>query len=688
MDRPTAGDEVAPHGRRLALSRADLVIGAVYLVLATYVLSGQWRDTHNGYLVKSGQDQFMWEWFFAETAHAIAHLQNPLGTHLQNFPDGVNMMANTAMFGVGVPLIPVTMRFGPTVTFVLVLTLGLSGTAFAWYWLFSRELVRSRFAAVVGGLFGGFAPAMISHANAHPNFVLLAALPAIAALLIRMARRTLAEDSAPDNTGTRFAARLAVRTRGGCEERVPDTGPNGETKGAANTPERSEGNHTQFAARLAGRTRGGCEERVPDTGPNGETPGAANTPQRSGGKSNVALLAALLTLQIALGEEPLLIFSLGFGVFVLVYYLHRPRAGLRVLRGLAPTVVAAAVITVALTAIPLWWQFCGPQSYGSIDHGPMGNDVKTLAQFPSESLGGEFAPGQNVAINPTEQNAYFGWPLLILVAVAAILLWRRRDRSGQERAGYRVVRAGTVVILGFGVLSLGSPAMFGTHKTGITLPWHWLANQPLLDTMLETRFSMAAVPAIAAILALATERALAYWQVSLTEPRPLIWFAALALALVPLAPTILPVTHRPAVPAFFTDGTVKRYVTDGSVVIAPPPTRLDASPLRWQYAANFDFPIAGGYFVGPMADKKGGYGPIDRPTAGLLMDVKRTGHLPRIDAATRERARKDLRYWNADIVVLPPTRNADALQDALNQLLDVPEQYVDGVRLWDVRGLS
>ena len=41
-------------------------------------------------------------------------------------PTGVNMMANTAMFGVGVPLAPVTMLFGPTVTFVLVLTLGLA----------------------------------------------------------------------------------------------------------------------------------------------------------------------------------------------------------------------------------------------------------------------------------------------------------------------------------------------------------------------------------------------------------------------------------------------------------------------------------------------------------------------------------------------------------------------------------
>ena len=75
----------------------------------------------------------------------------------------------------------------------------------------------------------------------------------------------------------------------------------------------------------------------------------------------------------------------------------------------------------------------------------MGNDLKTFAQFPSESLGGVFAPGQNVAINPTEKNAYFGWPLLVLVAAAAFWLWRNR-----------VVRAAAVTIAVLSVLSFGS----------------------------------------------------------------------------------------------------------------------------------------------------------------------------------------------------------------------------------------
>lgn len=101
---PRLADRASRRARlldRLLAFRADLVVAALYLAGAAYVLSGQWRDTAHGYLVKSGQDQSMWEWFFAETAHAVIHLHNPLGTNLQNYPDGVNMMANTAMFGSG-----------------------------------------------------------------------------------------------------------------------------------------------------------------------------------------------------------------------------------------------------------------------------------------------------------------------------------------------------------------------------------------------------------------------------------------------------------------------------------------------------------------------------------------------------------------------------------------------------------
>ncbi|WP_227978882.1 DUF6541 family protein [Nocardia spumae] len=594
-----APDRLGPLLPRIATARGDIAVAAVYLLFAVVVMSRQWRDTAHGYLIKSGQDQSMWEWFFAVTAHAVAHLHNPLGTDLQNFPDGVNMMANTAMFGVGIPLTPVTLLFGPTVTFVLVLTLGLAGTGFAWYWLFSRELVTSRFAAALGGAFCGFAPAMVSHASAHPNFVLLALLPVLALLVIRMARRAVDEEPVPPGRRVREAIVLAV----------------------------------------------------------------------------------LVALQIALGEEPLLIFALGFGLFALVYHLHRPRLGLRIVRALTPTLVLGALITVALTAIPLWWQFFGPQSYRSIDHGPMGNDLAALTQFPSQSLGGHFAPGRDVSINPTEENAYFGWPLLVLVAATAIWLWRRREPE------HRVVRAATAVIVVFSVLSLGVSLTVERSDTGITLPWHWLDQVPLLNTVLETRFTLAAVAAIAAVLALATQRMLDYARESTADMRPAIWFVAVALALVPLVPTTQPVTHRDTTPQFFTDGTVGRYVSGGSVVIAPPPTRRNALPLNWQIDSGFDFPLAGGYFVGPTADKKGRYGPDDRPTAALLMQAQRTDRIPAVDEKARAQALTDLAYWRADVVVLPPTEHGGAVRATLDQLLGIPGQVVDGVVVWDVRTL-
>ncbi|MFI9511445.1 glycosyl transferase [Nocardia sp. NPDC052566] len=574
------------------MSRADLVAGFGYLALAVVVLSGQWRNTGSGYLIKSGQDQTMWEWFFAVTAHSVAHLENPLGTNLQNFPAGVNMMANTAMFGVGVPFTPITLLFGPTVTFVLVLTLGLASTAYAWYWLFSRELVRSRVAAAIGGLFCGFAPAMISHANAHPNFVVLALLPVITGQAIRMARRT--------------------------------------------------------------------------------------SPSRARRIRDAVVLGLLVTMQIALGEEPLLIFALAFGLFAVVYHLHSPRLGWQALRRILPTVALAAAITVLLTGIPLWWQFFAAQSYRIIDHGPMGNDLKAMVQFPSESLGGMVSPGQNVAINETEQNAYFGWPLLLLVAVTVGFL--RRER---------VVRAAAAVIAVFGVLSLGAVAMFGKHDTGIELPWRWAEHVPLLNTVLETRLTMAAIPAIAAVLALATDRAIAAWRRSAVDWKPLAWFAALALALLPLTPTILPVTHRAPTPEFFADGTVRDYLSGGSVVMVPPPRPADARALRWQADADFEFPLAGGYFVGPTGtDKKGSYGPETRPTTALLVRAQDTGITPPIDAATREQARADLRFWDADVVVLPATKNGDTLRATMTRLLGFTPTRIADVWLWDVRTLS
>lgn len=567
----------APARRRLGISRADALAALVFTAFAAYVMGNQWRLPASGYLTGSGQDQRMWEWFFALAARSITHLDNPLGTVLQNHPQGVNLMANTAMFGVSVPLAPITLMFGPTFTWTLVLTFGLASTAYAWYWFLGRYAVTSPVAAALGGVFCGFAPAMISHANGHPNFVVLPLLPVILACVIQLSR----------GAGTRTAVTLGL----------------------------------------------------------------------------------LVALQIALGEEPLLITAVAFGVFTLAWFGFRPGQAAAAVRNATRPLLVAGAIALVLTAGPLWWQFFGPQSYRFIDHGPMGNDLKSLVQFPRQSVGGHVSPGQDVAINGTEENAYFGWPLLVVVVAAAV--WLRRTV---------LARAAAVTIAVLCVLSLGAELTIGREKTGIPLPWTLLERLPLLESVLETRFSMGAIPAIALLLALTVDRALRE-RVTLIP-----WTIALLLALVPLTPLPLNAVPRAQAPQFFADGAWRQYVDSGSVVVVPLPRPEDARALTWQVEADFGFPLAGGYFVGPVGhDKKAKYGPDDRPTAQLFGTVQKTGEVPEITDPMRAQAVTDLRFWRADVVVLPTGGDVDALRRTTEALLGAPGVRVGDAWVWDVR---
>lgn len=171
---------------RTRLRPADLAVGALFLLSSVLLYKGLWTDLDRAYLADSMQDQNQWEWFFGVTADNVAHLRNPLFTTYQGHPDGVNLMANTVMLGLSVPLTPVTLLLGPTVTWALVLTLGLTATAVAWYWLFVRRVTRVRPAAAVGAALAAFAPPMMSHGTAHPNFLVLFMIPVIIDRALRL----------------------------------------------------------------------------------------------------------------------------------------------------------------------------------------------------------------------------------------------------------------------------------------------------------------------------------------------------------------------------------------------------------------------------------------------------------------------------------------------------------------------
>jgi len=177
-----------PAPRPVRRRGTDLLVAALALGLACWVTGGLWLDPgHRAVRVNAG-DQALFEWFLAYGAHALTHLENPFFTHLLNVPDGVNLAVNTASTAYAFAFAPLTLWLGPTASFLVILTLNLAGTAYAWYWLLSRHLVGSRAAAAVGGVFCGFAPGMVSHANAHLNWTAQWMVPVVVWRVLRLRR--------------------------------------------------------------------------------------------------------------------------------------------------------------------------------------------------------------------------------------------------------------------------------------------------------------------------------------------------------------------------------------------------------------------------------------------------------------------------------------------------------------------
>jgi hypothetical protein len=188
IDQQTAPERPAA---RLTPRWADPAAVAVYLALAFWVTSGLWRHPGALALVSGGSDVHFFEWALVHATRIFTHGENPFFSPQLNAPDGVNLMANTGLLGLSVPLVPVTLLFGPAVAFTIMLTGGLTATAWAWYHVLSRHIVAGFWpAAFVGGLFAGFAPGMISQVNGHPDLVSQFLIPFIIwrAITLRTAR--------------------------------------------------------------------------------------------------------------------------------------------------------------------------------------------------------------------------------------------------------------------------------------------------------------------------------------------------------------------------------------------------------------------------------------------------------------------------------------------------------------------
>ncbi|MFF4548161.1 dolichyl-phosphate beta-glucosyltransferase [Streptomyces sp. NPDC001406] len=576
--------------RARAVRPADLLVTVLFLLMAVALYSGRVFDPDHRYLPDSLQDQNQWEWFFAVTADNVAHLRSPLFTDLQGFPDGVNLMANTVMLGLSVPFAPLTLAAGPAVALSVCMTLGLAATAAAWYWLIVKRVVRQRAAAFLGASLAAFAPPMVSHANAHPNFVILFMIP----LIIDRALRLCA--------GTRVV--------------------------------------------------------------------------RDG-----VVLGLMAAYQVFLGEEPFLLAALGMTLFAAAYAAVRRDVAREAWRPLLKGLLIGAAVCLPLVAYPLYWQFTGPQSYRSVLHGDdVGNSPLSLIAFAERSLfAGDAQTANSLSPNPTEQNAFYGWPLVALAFAILVRLW--------EQA---LVKALAFTAMAAAVLSLGPKIRIPLTDTVYPGPWALLADKPLFESVIEGRVAMVCAPALGMMVAIAVDRLAATRAVGTMY----FGFLGVLLALAPLVPAPLKSAERAEVPAFFTDGTWRSYVREGeSLVPVPLPDSGVAEALHWQTAADLGFRLPGGYFNGPYGeDRIGIYGASPRYTSNMLRDVRWTGVVPIIGKNWQAQAKRDFAYWKAGVLVVVPQPNDDKLRTALHKLTGRAGKWTHGVWVWDLhqggKGLS
>src|SRR5690606_4047716 len=125
--------------------------------------------------------------------------------------------------------------------------------------------------------------------------------------------------------------------------------------------------------------------------------------------------------------------------------------------------------------------------------------------------------------------------------------------------------------------------------------------------------------------------------------------------LLPLVPTPLRVTEPEVLPAFITAGTWREYLDDGTLVPIPPDPYSEPT-LRALVATDLETRFIDGYFLGPTSPENpiARYGPPDRPTGLLLMEIAVTGLAPEVDETLRATTLDDLRFWQADALILAP----------------------------------
>jgi hypothetical protein len=355
-------------------------------------------------------------------------------------------------------------------------------------------------------------------------------------------------------------------------------------------------------------------------------------PWREGLALGLVAWAQLLT-----GEEVLAMEAVAAAIAVVVLVVVNARGPLRSHLSYAAKGLGVAAVSFATLAAPfLAEQYAGPHRVQDVH--PVNVYVSDLLNFVSPTSTTQLAPraAQHLAAhftgNASEDGAYIGIPLLLLIVIALVVARRRQ-----------VVWIGASVAVSMVLLSMGPTLHVDGDVTSFSLPDKYLQRLPFFHNLLPDRFTTMMFLGVGMLVALGLNE-LAHGRSSLNVVG---WGLAL-LGLAAICPVVrYPAFPSPPLPAFTTGWVCPAHATSmpAQALVLP---AVDEMVLRWQAEADFCFTM-------PSATGMTGTNAGDLGPQPMLLTIGRAGRrLPALTPTVRaEAAGEIVRLGVTEIIVAP-----------------------------------
>jgi hypothetical protein len=463
--------------------RGSAAAFGAYAAVAFFVLGLPAIVQSGSRYVGFGYDPQIFIWAFAWFPHAVLHGENPLVTHAVWAPTGLNLTWTTTVPGLALLFSPLTLLFGPIVSYDVAAVLAPAVSAWTGF-LLCRYLTRSFWPSLAGGYVFGFSSYVLAQGGrGHLHLSAIFVVPLVALVVLKY---------------------LDVRLTGW---------------------------------------------------------------------GLVLRLGPLLGLQLLISTEVAFTLTLALAVALIAAFALVPARRRRLLASLPP-IAGGYAFGGLLTAPFVYYLLSGFQGPAFSDADAFAGDLANFVVPTIVTVGGRWLGGvaSRFPGNPSEQDAYLGIPLLVIVALFA----RERFRTAGGRFLLACLAIGVVVALG--------PRVIVAGRSTVWAPWALVHTQKLFDNVFASRLTVFVALAAAVVVAL--------WTAA-QRPGTLRWLlpvlAILALAPDPIAGGFATPYH---VPAFFTAAAYKNCLDPGEIVV-PFPYR-GGFVLLQQADRSFRWDMAGG----------------------------------------------------------------------------------------------